>query len=186
MSVTHIASRALGPVVECLEALRRVISWFEEARRSPRSVTVTEVARRIASPRSHGGSAEAGRRAHNVWGDPFDACSRAEHWTPLPLAYRLEGVWIYGVADLVRFVNGVPLEVVELKYYESPDRYSIAQVRIYAWLTARCFACRPRAYLVLGWDGRRYGHRLEVKYTPEEVEEEVKSVLRRLEGLSKA
>jgi len=166
-------------VVECLKALRRVLSWFEEARRSPRSITVTELARRIASPRSHGGSAEAGRKAHNVWGDPLDACGRAEYWTPLPLAYRLGGVWIYGVADLVRFVEGKPVEVVELKYYEEPDRYSIAQARIYAWLTARCFACRPRAYLVLGWDGRRYERRLEVEYTLKEVEEEVKSALRR-------
>jgi len=73
--------------------------------------------------------------------------------------------------------GGTPVEVVELKYYDEPDRYSVTQVRIYAWLAARCFECRPKAYLVLGWDERRYKRRLEVEYALQEVEEEIKGLL---------
>lgn len=182
LSTRYIAALSTSPLVECLERVRRVLRWFEEARATPSSITVTRLARKLASPRSHGGSGEAGRRAHNVWGDPFEACGRGEYWTPFPLAYRVCGVWVYGVADLVRFVGGVPVEVVELKYYEGLDRYSIIQAAIYAWLTARCFSCRPRAYLVLGWDGRRFERRLEVGYEVGEVEEEVKRALKSLRG----
>ena len=156
---------------ECIDRIRRVLENFETARADPRSMTVTQLARRLASPKSHGGSWEQGFKAHNVWGDPYGICTHYEYSTPLPLAYMFKRTWIYGIADLVRFIKRVPVEVIELKYYEEVDRYSVIQVKMYAWLTAKCFNARPRAYLVLGWDGRRYSRSFEVRYSIGEVEE---------------
>ncbi len=165
--------------------MRRALELFERARASPRSATVTRVARAIASPRGHGGSAEAGLRAHSVWGDPFEACAQPEYWTPMPLACELGGAWVYGVADLVRFVRGRPVEVVELKHYAGSDEYSRAQVSIYAWMLHELFGVAPRAYLALGWDGRRFRELVEVPYEVDGVRESVRRALARL-GLLEA
>lgn len=170
--------------LDCFSAVRLALEHFERARSSPRAVAVTALARRIASPRSHGSGAAVGMRAHSVWGDPFEACSRSEYWTPLPLAREVEEVWVYGVADLVRFQQGIPVEVVELKSYDEPDEYSLAQARLYAWLVAGCFGVAPRAYVVLGWDGQRFSQALEVPYAVERVEAEVKGALVRMGLLS--
>ncbi|MEM3975026.1 MAG: hypothetical protein QW320_11715 [Ignisphaera sp.] len=161
---------------ECLQKVKKAIELYERARASPNSVTVTELARRISSPRSHGSSAKAGVKAHNVWGDPLQACTSEDYWTPLPLAHTLEGTWIYGVADLVRFRHGQPVEVVELKHYSEADEYAITQVQLYAWLTAKLFETTPKAYLILGWNGRKYAEKLEVLYKVEEVEKKVKAI----------
>ncbi len=167
---------------DCIERVRRALAQFEEASLSPGSVTVTELARKLASPKSHGGGAHAGLKAHNIWGDPYAVCGSREAWTPLPLAYKLEGTWIYGVADLVRFVDCKPVEVAELKYFTEPDRYSEMQAKVYAWLVSKCFECKPRAYLLLGWDGVRYKSKLEVKYEIRDIEEKVCKVLRSIPG----
>lgn len=163
---------------DCIKRVRRVLAQFEEASLSPGSVTVTELARKLASPKSHGGDARAGLKAHNIWGDPYAVCGSREVWTPLPLAYKLGGTWIYGVADLVRFVDCKPVEVAELKYFTGPDRYSETQVKVYAWLASKCFECEPRAYLLLGWDGARYRSKLEVKYEIRDIEGRVCKVLK--------
>ena len=156
---------------ECLQKVKKAIELYERARASPNSVTVTELARRISSPRNHKSSAKAGVKAHNVWGDPLQACTSEDYWTPLPLAHTLEGIWIYGVADLVRFQHGQPVEVVELKHYSEPDKYAEAQVQIYAWLTAKLFNTTPRAYIVTGWNGKTYSRKHEESYTVNDVEE---------------
>ncbi|MEM4430380.1 MAG: hypothetical protein QXM08_04390, partial [Thermofilaceae archaeon] len=170
---------------DCLQKVKKAIELYERARASPNSVTVTELARRISSPRSHGSSAKAGVKAHNVWGDPLQACTSEDYWTPLPLAHTLEGMWIYGVADLVRFRHGQPIEVVELKHYKEPDKYAEAQAAIYAWLTAKLFNAKPKAYLVLGWNRQRYTAILEVKYSLTEVERKVKTTLSAMESRKK-
>jgi len=150
--------------------VKKAIELYERARASPNSVTVTELAKRISSPRSHGSSAKAGAKAHNVWGDPLQACTSEDYWTPLPLAHTLEGIWIYGVADLVRFRHGQPVEVVELKHYKEPDKYAEAQAAIYAWLTAKLFNKTPKAYIVTGWNGKTYASKHEVNYKAGEIE----------------
>jgi len=162
---------------ECLQKVKKAIELYERARASPDSLTVTELARRISSPRSHGSSAKAGVKAHNAWGDPLQACTSEDYWTPLPLAHTLEGTWIYGVADLVRFRQGQPVEVVELKHYKDPDKYAEAQAAIYAWLTAKLFNTTPKVYLVLGWTRQQRITILEVKYTLTEVERKIKQAL---------
>lgn len=163
--------------VDCVKRMRKVLAQFEEASLSPTSVSVTELARKLASPKSHGGNAHAGLKAHNVWGDPYVVYCSQDAWTPLPLAYNLEGTWIYGVADLVRFINCKPVEVAELKYFMEPDKYSEVQAKMYAWLVYKCFECKPTAYLLLGWDGAHYERKLEVKYEVHDVEESIRRVL---------
>ena len=158
--------------------MKKAIELYERARASPNSVTVTELARRISSPRSHGSSAKAGVKAHNAWGDPLQACTSEDYWTPLPLAYNLEDIWIYGVADLVHFQRSTPIEIIELKHYNEPDKYAITQVQIYAWLTAKTFGTAPRAYLILGWNGKAYKSIFEVNYIVREIEEILKKALK--------
>lgn len=161
--------------LDCYKRIKKILSDFEKARKSHRKISVTELARKIASPRSHGGSWENGYRVHRVWGDPLEACMRDEYWTPLPLAYFFRGTWIYGVADFVRFIDGVPREVVELKYYREGDRYAEVQAAIYGWLVSKIFSVKPRVWLVLGWNGKTFEDRVEVKAG--KVEDLIKKVL---------
>lgn len=167
----------LGQGNDCLNRIQRALTFFEKARANGRGVTVTEVARAIASPRSHKGNASAGIKAHSMWGDPYEVCNRSEYWTPLPLAYELEAVWIYGVADLVRFLNGTPVEVVELKHYKSLDRYAVAQASIYAWLIAKLFEILPKTFVLTGWNGKSYTGRVEVQCSVQEIEEKIREAL---------
>ncbi|MCX8180863.1 MAG: hypothetical protein N3E41_05775 [Thermofilaceae archaeon] len=172
--------------MDCFNTMRRALESFEKARTGEKAVTVTQVARRVASSRSHKGSARAGVAAHNVWGDPLEACSKREYWTPLPLAHQVKRVWVYGVADLVGFLDGSPVEVVELKHYSVLDKYSIVQASIYAWLTAKVFNVAPRAYVVLGWNGRGFTEKFQVVYTVEKVEVELEKALERMGYLVEA
>ncbi|MEM4853756.1 MAG: hypothetical protein QXQ60_09330 [Thermofilum sp.] len=164
---------------ECLQKVKKAIELYERARASPNSVTVTELAKRISSPRSHSSSAKAGLKAHNIWGDPLQACTSEDYWTPLPLAHTLEGTWIYGVADLVRFRHGQPVEVVELKHYREPDKYAEAQAAIYAWLAAKLFNTTPKAYIVFGWNGKTYTSKREVNCKAGEIEETLREIIMR-------
>jgi len=167
--------------LECYEKIRKVLADFEKARKSERRISVTELAKKIASPRSHGGSWQKGFSVHEkVWGDPLDVCMHEEYWTPLPLAYKFGDTWIYGVADYVHFINGIPVDVVELKYFNDADKYSKVQVAIYGWLVFKNFNVKPIVWLVLGWNGRRFKNRIKVE---EEVEILIKNTLERLSNL---
>ncbi|MEM1508308.1 MAG: hypothetical protein QXY49_05335 [Thermofilaceae archaeon] len=166
-----------GNLVDCIERIKELLARFEEARFSQKSMAATKLARKLASPKSHGGDARIGLRVHNIWGDPYTVCSSQEVWTPLPLAYNFEGTWIYGVADLVRFRSSKPVEVVELKYFAESDKYSEIQVKVYAWLISKCFGCKPKAYLLLGWDGLNYKRKLKVEYKIHDIEKNIRKVL---------
>ena len=170
--------------VSCYERVRRALDLYEGARASARSISVSRLARAIASPRPRGVSAERGREAHStLWGDPFEICNYREYSSPFPLAARVGEWWIYGCADLIRFEGGIPRDVCEFKSYEEPSRYDEVQVSLYAYLAYRVFECDPpRALLVLGWDGKRYSSRLEVRWNPRGVEELVVRALEKLEG----
>ncbi|RLE79031.1 MAG: hypothetical protein DRJ52_09240 [Thermoprotei archaeon] len=176
--------------------IRKILELFQYARyarlryREKKAFHVTELARSITSPRSHGraNGAEVGRKAHSeIWSlDPYVVLQEDEVALPFPLAaeVRVEDreYIVYGVPDLIKFVRSTPVEVYEFKSYSIADKYSITQTQIYAWLCHKCFNSYPKAFLVLGWNGRKYSRKIEVKYDIKEVEEELKKAVMKILG----
>ena len=120
---------------------------FEEARKSGNRFSVSEVAGRFSQGRGKG--AERGRKYHRkiLQLDPYPAAYEEVWACPLPLAWRFRFGWLYGVADQVVFVEGVPVKVVEYKSYRDARRSEKVQASLYGLLIMLCFATRPDVYL---------------------------------------
>ena len=157
--------------MNCLKKIREAIENLEIARSSKNAYTVTKIARSLASSRSHGVGADRGRKVHNFWGDPFEIARNSEYLCPFPLACKINDCWIYGYADLIRFCNCKPVEVIEVKSYSGYCRYDEIQVIIYAFLAYKLFRLKskPKAFLVLGWDGRNFVAKQLVSWEPDKV-----------------
>ncbi len=171
--------------------IKEILELYSEAqllRRLKKAFHVTEVARIIASPRSHGrlNGAKVGREAHEVlWSlDPYVVFQEDEVALPFPLAAEIvvnsKKYIVYGVPDLIKFVRSTPVEVYEFKSYSIADKYSITQTQIYAWLCHKCFSVSPEAYLILGWSGRKYSRKIKIEWNPKEVEEEIKKAIEKI------
>ena len=130
----------------CYERIKHALGLFEEAKASRNKVYVTLLAKHIASPKSHG--LKNFEYRHYLWGDVWNILQYDEYWTPFPLAYEIENIWIYGYADLIRFVNCLPVEVYEVKQYPDYSKYDRIQVKIYAYLAFKVFNHKPKAYLI--------------------------------------
>ncbi len=127
--------------------LEKSIERFERARSSKEAkYTVTHVAR-IWS-RGKGVGTEAGRKLHaRLWGDPELIVQERLVSTPLPLAWRFRFGWLYGVADQVLFLEGVPVRVAEVKSYRSYRGYERVQASLYGLLVELNWGVRPRVEL---------------------------------------
>ena len=127
--------------------LGRCLFLFEEARRSREAYTVSEVSGRFS--RGKGRGAERGRKYHSkiLQLDPYPAAYEDVWACPLPLAWRFRFGWLYGVADQVVFINGLPVRVVEYKSYRGVRRSEKVQASLYGLLVMLCFATRPQVYL---------------------------------------
>jgi len=125
---------------------------FEEARKSGNRFSVSEVAGRFSQGRGKG--AERGRKYHRkiLQLDPYPAAYEEVWACPLPLAWRFRFGWLYGVADQVAFVHGIPVRVIEYKSYVGIKRSEEVQASLYGLLTMLCFSVRPQVYLY--GDGR--------------------------------
>jgi len=154
--------------MNCLALISSIFSNFQKAKESRNSFTVTELVKALSSSKGQGVGAETGRRVHNFWGDPFEIAKREEYSSPFPLAYKLEDYWVYGIADLIRFRRCTPMEVIEVKSYEKYAKYEILQVIFYSYLAYEAFtrSRKPMAFLVLGWNGRRFKKRVLVEWDP--------------------
>ncbi len=154
--------------MNCLSFISSILRNFEIARESENSYTVTELAKALSSPRSHGVGAKTGIKVHNFWGDPFEIARIEDYFCPFPLACRLKEYWIYGVADLVRFRKCLPVEVVEVKSYEKYGKYERLQVIFYSYIAYEAFLRKsvPSAFLVLGWNGRFFKKKVLVEWSP--------------------
>ena len=127
--------------------LNRALRFYEEARISRNKVSVSELAARFS--RGKGRGAEEGRRLHaRIWAlDPYPAAYEERWACPLPLAWPFRGVWLYGVADMVVFVKGKPVEVIEYKSYSGVRKSERVQAALYGLLTELLFATRVDVYL---------------------------------------
>ncbi|RLE62025.1 MAG: hypothetical protein DRJ38_10360, partial [Thermoprotei archaeon] len=125
--------------MNCRDIISSIFSNFFKAKESENSFTITELVKTLSSAKSRGIGAEFGRKVHNFWGDPFAVAEREEYLSPFPLAYKLGEYWIYGVADLIRFRNCLPIEVIEVKSYDKYGRYEVLQVTFYSYLTFEAF-----------------------------------------------
>ena len=177
--------------LELLRKIETILGLFQYARlkhRERKALHVTEVARALVSPRSHGRreGAKIGREAHSkIWAlDPFIVLQEEYVSIPFPLAYEIDvgkkKYIIYGVPDLIKFVRSTPVEVYEFKTYLEKDKYSILQTQIYAWLTWKCFDSYPKAYLILGWNGRSCKKKIKVEWNLKEIEEEIKRAVMKI------
>ncbi|MEZ0345819.1 MAG: hypothetical protein ABWK01_04650 [Infirmifilum sp.] len=127
--------------------LSQSLQRFERALAShERKYTVTQVAGRYRRGRGRG--AAEGRYLHErFWGDLSLVLSEKIASTPLPLAWRFRFGWLYGVADQVLFVEGLPREVVELKSYGGFRRFEVVQAALYGLLVEMNWGVRPRVKL---------------------------------------
>ncbi|RLE61113.1 MAG: hypothetical protein DRJ32_01875 [Thermoprotei archaeon] len=165
----------------CYERIKRALGLFEEAKNSRSKVYVTELTRRIASPKSH--KMKEFRHQHYLWGDVWHILQYDEYFTPFPLAAKILGVWVYGYADLVYFKNCTPIAVYEVKQYGKFSKYDKVQVKIYAYLTYIVFNVKPKAYLIQQRNNRFIlNNMVEVKWNTEEVEDIIHEGLRRIFG----
>jgi len=172
-------------LIEKIESILELFQYARYAKSKKKAFHVTEIARSIASPRSHGraNGAVVGKRVHEVlWSlDPYIVLQEDEVALPFPLAAEIavnsKKYIVFGVADLIEFREGAPIAVYEFKSYIEPDKYAETQLKIYAWLTWKCFSTTPEAFLVLGWNGRSYKEKIEVEYDVKEVEEKIKKAI---------
>jgi len=130
-----------------IELIDRCLSMFEKARKSRDRFPVSEIAARFS--RGRGKGAECGRRYHRriLQLDPYSAAYEEVWACPLPLAWRFRFGWLYGVADQVVFVHGLPVRVIEYKSYIGAKRSEEVQASLYGLLVMLCFATRPNVYL---------------------------------------
>jgi len=177
--------------LELLSKIEEVLELFQYARilaKRKKAFHVTEITKAIASPRSHRrlNGAEVGRKAHNrIWNlDPYIVLQEDCVSLPFPLAAEIvvnsEKYVVFGVPDLIEFREGVPIAVYEFKTYSTPGKYAETQLKIYAWLCHKCFSVSPEAFLILGWNGRTFQNKIEVKYNIKEVEEEIKKAIEKI------
>lgn len=139
--------------IKILKTLRRALDRFNEAKNSKKpKYTVSIIARRYS--KGHGSNYLKGFRLHSkIYGDIWKILEIPFYATPFPLAwfFSKKGYWIYGVADLVIFQNGLPIEVWEIKSYNTFKKYEAIQVSLYSYLTYlnfKEFSPNIKAFLV--------------------------------------
>jgi hypothetical protein len=126
--------------------IRGALARYELARQSGRVYYVTEVA---GGSRGGGSSAFLGRQVHSeLWSlDPDQILVVDAVSLPFPLAWRFRFGWLLGVADLVTFRDALPVEVIEVKSYDSVGSAEVRQASLYGLLVLLNFHTRPRVYV---------------------------------------
>ncbi|AKG39063.1 hypothetical protein MA03_07185 [Infirmifilum uzonense] len=127
--------------------LRATLERWEKARAAKDVYYVTEVA---SGSRGQGRGVSEGRRVHSkIWGlDPFEVLNHSRISLPLPVAWRFRFGWLLGVVDQVLFVDGLPVEVAELKSYDGFKSYEKVQASLYGLLVMLNFQYRPRVSII--------------------------------------
>ena len=130
-----------------LQLTRAAVERFLAAQSSREAkLSVSEVARAFGFGRGEG--LEKGLRAHRcLFGDPEWIFEEEVVEVPFPLAWRFRFGWLYGVADKVLFVRGVPTAVIEVKSYREIKRGERVQASLYALLALVNLGAKPRAFV---------------------------------------
>ncbi|AKG38704.1 hypothetical protein MA03_04630 [Infirmifilum uzonense] len=128
--------------------LRSCLERFEHAMSSRKEAfTVTEVAKPFGRGRGRG--LQAGVILHRkFWGDLSLILQEDKASTPFPVAWRFRFGWLLGVVDQVLFVDGLPVEVAELKSYDGFKSYEKVQASLYGLLVMLNFQYRPRVSII--------------------------------------
>ncbi|RLE67458.1 MAG: hypothetical protein DRJ34_04705 [Thermoprotei archaeon] len=128
-----------------MDKIQHALNLYSKAKSSKNKIYVTSIARSLASPISH--HLKDFKYKHYLWGDIDKIYLYNDIFTPFPLAWKYENIWIYGWSDLIHFKNQIPIEVYEVKQYADYKRYDEVQLQLYGLLCYKIFHTKPRLFL---------------------------------------